>query len=45
MFPVEKSSLLDDVAREMHGHTAADHDETLMKLLNEDATEKIIEST
>ena len=24
MFPVEKSSLLNDVAREMHGHTVAD---------------------
>ena len=45
MFPVEKSSLLNDVAREMHGHTVADHDGTPMKLINEDTMEKIIEST
>ena len=45
MFPVEKYSLLNDVAREMHGHTVADHDGTLMKLMNEVTMEKIIEST
>ena len=45
MFPVEKSSFLNDVAREMHGATVADHDGTLMKLMNEDTMEKIIQST
>ena len=45
MFPVEKSSLLNDVAREMHGHIASDQDGTLLKLLNEKTMEKIVEST
>ena len=44
MFPVEKSSLLNDVAREMHGHIVDANDGTLMKLMNEDTMEKIIES-
>ena len=43
MFPVIKSSLLNDVAREIHGHTVANHDGTLMNLINEDTIENIIE--
>ena len=45
MFPVESSSLLNDVAREIHGNTLDSHDGTLMKLMNEDTIEKIVEST
>ena len=45
MFPVERASLLNDVAREIHGHTTGDHDGTLMKLMNEDTMEKIVQST
>ena len=39
MFPVEKASLLNDVAREIHGPIIGDHDGTLMKLMNEDTME------
>ena len=45
MFPVERSSLLNDVAQEIHGHTIDSHDGTFMKLMNEDTIEKIVEST
>ena len=45
MFPVEKSSLLNDVAREMHGQATTKHDGTLTKLLSEDTMGKIAEST
>ena len=45
MFPVERSSLLNDVAREIHGHTIDSHDGTFMKLMNDDTIEKIVEST
>ena len=45
MFTVESSSLLNDVAREIHGHTIVSHDGTFMKLMNEDTIEKIVEST
>ena len=45
MFPVERSSLLNHVSVEIHGHTLASHNGTLMKLMNEDTIEKIVEST
>ena len=45
MFPAEKSSLLDDVAREFHGHPTTDNDGTLMKILNEKTMDIIMEST
>ena len=45
MFPVEKSSLLNNVAREIHGHSIASHDGNLMRLMNEDTIEKIVKST
>ena len=45
MFPVEKPSLLNDVAREMHGHITTNNEGTLSKLLNEDSMAKIVEST
>ena len=45
MLTVERSSILNDVTREMYGDTIADHDGTLMTLMNEDTMEKIVEST
>ena len=44
MFPVERPSLLNEVAREMHGQVTS-HEGALMKLLTEDTMEKIVEST
>ena len=44
MFPVEKPSLLNDVAREMHGHVTTNNEGTLSKLLNEDSMTKFVES-
>ena len=44
MFPVERLSLLNEVAREMHGQVM-DDEGALMKLLTEDTMEKIVEST
>lgn len=45
MFPVERSALLNDLAREIHGHPVADDEGTIGKLLNEDAVSKIVQST
>lgn len=42
MFPVEQASLLNDVAREMHGHTIIDNEGAISKLLNENTIEKIV---
>ena len=45
MFPVEQAAILNDFAREMNGLTTTDNEGILLKLLNEDAVSKIIEST
>ena len=45
MFPVEKSSLLKDVTREMHVHVTTNNERTLSKLLNENTMAKMVEST
>lgn len=41
MFPVERTAILNDVAREMRGHPIADHEGSIFKLLNEGAVMKI----
>lgn len=45
MFPVERGSLLNDVAREMHGLPVAYNDGAILKLLNDNAVEKIVANT
>ena len=45
MFPVEKTALLNDLAREMIGHPLSNNEGALIKFLNDEAVEKIIEST
>lgn len=44
MFPVERPSILNDMAREMRGHSIADQDCSILKLLNEETVMKIAES-
>lgn len=44
MLPVERPSILNDRAHEMRGHTIADHDGSILKLLNEETVMKIAES-
>ena len=45
MFPVERPGYLNDIAREMHGLPITDHSGTILKLLNKEAVEIIIQST
>ena len=45
MFPVEHQAALNNFAREVDGYPAVDNEGTIMKLLNDDAVSKIIEST
>lgn len=45
MFPVEQPALLNEIAREIHGHPVSEEGGTISKLLNEDAVNKIVEST
>ena len=45
MFPVERPAVLNDFAREVNGLPITDREGTLLKLLNEDAVARIIEST
>ena len=45
MFPVERPAVLNDLAREMRGHPLGNSEGSLLKLLNENAMEKIIENT
>ena len=45
MFPVEKPVLLNDLAREMRGHPIFNNEGALLKFSNDEAVEKIIEST
>ena len=40
MFPMERPVLLNDIAREMSGHTLDNEESSLNKLLNENAIEK-----
>ena len=45
MFPIERPAVLNDVAREMQGHQLTDSEGSILKLLNEDAIEKLVDST
>ena len=45
MFPIEQEALLNNVAREIHGHPVNYGESTISKLLNTDAVEKIVETT
>ena len=45
MFPVERPALLHDLARKMRGYPLGNSVGSLLKLLNEDAVDKIIDST
>ena len=45
MFPMERPGLLNDIAREISGHTLDNEESSLNKLLNENAIEKIVNST
>ena len=45
MFPVERSAVLNDIAREIRGHPLGDNEGSLLKLLNEDAITKIASNT
>lgn len=45
MFPVEQSSFLNDLTREMRGHPLADNQGMILKMLNEEAVEKILISS
>ena len=45
MFPVERSAVLNDIAREIRGHPLGDNEGRLLKLLNEDAITKIASNT
>ena len=45
MFPVERPAVLNVLAREMRGHPLGNSEGSLLKLLNENAMEKIIDNT
>ena len=45
MFPMDQPALLNDVAREMHGHVVTDNEGAISRLLKENAIEKIISNT
>ena len=45
MFPAERDAVLNDFAREVNGLPPTEQDGTLLKLLNEEAVSKIIDST
>jgi hypothetical protein len=45
MFPVENLAVLNDLAREMRGHSMADNEDVVLKLLSKKAVDKIINST
>lgn len=44
MFPVVRTAILNDMAREMNGQPIADHDESILKLFNDNAMMKIAAS-
>lgn len=44
MFPVERSTILNDFTREINGQPVADHDGFILKLLNDDTVLKLAES-
>ena len=43
MFPMEKPAMLNDFVRELHGHTINAKDGTIMRLLNAETIEKIVD--
>ena len=45
MYPIERPAVLNYVAREMQGHQLTASEESILKLLNEDAIEKLVHST
>ena len=45
MFPMDQPALLNQMAREIHGHVVTDNEGMISKLLNEDTMEKIISNT
>ena len=45
MFPMDQPALLNQMAREMHGHVVTDNEGMISKLLNEDTMEKIFSNT
>ena len=45
MFSVEQPAVINQVAREIHGHPITDNEGTIGKLLNENAIEKLVENT
>ena len=42
MFPMDQPALLNQMAREMHGHVVTDNEGMISKLLNEDTMEKTL---
>ena len=45
MSPIERPAVLNDVAREMQGHQLTNSEGSILKLLNEDVIEKLVDST
>ena len=44
MFPVERPAVLNEFARELQGNTLGAQDSTLMKLINEETLERIVDT-
>ena len=45
IFPVERPDVLNDLTREMRGHPLGNSEGSLLKLLNQNAMERIIDNT